>query len=56
MAFAAKGGPGRERALPDDRLRIQPSPRSIIPGRTAWARSSGAWTLASKISRRRFSG
>ena len=35
---------------------IHPSPRFIISGSTAWARSIGAWTFTSKISLLRFNG
>ncbi|MGH3434677.1 MAG: hypothetical protein ACRDQB_17765 [Thermocrispum sp.] len=46
----------REPALALERLTIQPSPAARMSGSTDRARSSGACTLASNVSRRRFSG
>ncbi len=50
------GGPGECFAVALDTLTIQPSPRSSIAGSTACARSSGACTFTSKVTRRRFNG
>ena len=50
------GGPSACFVEPLDTLTIQPSPRSAMPGITAWARSIGACTFTSNMIRRRFSG
>ncbi len=51
-----KGGPGASFADALETFTIQPSPCSVIPGTTACARSIGACTFTSNMSRRRFSG
>ena len=50
------GGPCHGLTVPLDTFTIQPYPFATIPGTTACIRSSGAWTFASNINRRRRSG
>ena len=52
ITLGVNGGPGLRCAAPELMFTIQPSPRSSIGGRTAWARSIGASTFTSNMIRR----